>query len=145
MISPFGYFKIAGVVGIITVCYLGYNHYTGLIEANAALRENNANLETAIELEKQAFEAAQKSIEEHEQVINQFEADIEHLQVVIQDASRQTRRVNDVFASHDLTMLAYEKPGLIANRINAGTAQLLTALECATGSSDGSCSTDGDP
>lgn len=47
----------------------------------------------------------------------------------IQTLQRDKDRYMSIFREHDLTKLARAKPGLIENRVNSGTAQVLRDLE----------------
>lgn len=50
-----------------------------------------------------------------------------------------------ILSEHDLTRLATAKPGLVGNRLNAGTRSLFDDLERATGAGDGGSGSAGDP
>lgn len=105
---------------------------------NDTLRSNNAKLEVAFVMQKAATEALKESIGQFEKaLILQAEA-TEALTEFTETATKQLRKMNDVFAKHDFQKLLDRKPGLIINRVNDGIADINRMFECAT--ARGGCS-----
>jgi hypothetical protein len=143
------YWKLA-ITGIAALAigssiYLGYAHYTDLLEANSVLRENNVKLEVSVALQKDAMEAQRDAIYTWETSQRELLERVDELQQTATSAATETRRLNDIFAKHDFTDLARRKPGLIERRVNTGTRDLQRMLECASGARRADCTDDGGP
>ena len=123
---------IAGIVlvAVSTTIFLGYHHYTSLIDDVRVLSVNNAELKTAVDLQKDTIEQQGAALGEWSAAQTLLVVRVEELQQVAEDAAQETRRLNDVFSRHDLTDLAQRRPGLIERRINTGTDSALGMLEC---------------
>ena len=65
-----------------------------------------------------------------------FQDNLDALTQVQREANAESRRLNDIFGQHDLRALAVARPGLIENRINAGTLDAYGMLERITGQDD---------
>ncbi len=132
---------IAGIVTtvLLSIVGLGYKHYTGLIEANRMLSENNAKLEISVGLQKETIAAQEGAIDEWAAAQQAMLDTAEQLREVALEAGAETRRLNDIFSKHDLGKLAHHKPGLIERRLNSGTATASRMLECATGAQGQDC------
>lgn len=121
---------------VVSVVYLGYRHYEGLIETNAQLRESNVALEAAIAEQRWATETALEAVDEWQQAFDRLQSTLEQYRQVQLQANSEVRRLNELFAEHDLGALARARPGLIERRINSGTDASRRMLECATGHPD---------
>lgn len=119
-------------VAVVSIIGVGYMHYQGLVEDNRRLSENNAKLETAVETQQGTIAAQRDAIGQWAEQAARLQASIEEMQAVQRQASQELRRINDIFADHDLTNLSRAKPGLIEPRINSGTADALRMLERVT-------------
>lgn len=128
-------FAIYGIMAlaVVTIITLGYVHYTGLVEDNARLRENEVKLLVAIETQKEATAAALGAVDAWRKSAADLGKRVDEMAEVQRSATVQTRRLNDIFAKHDLEALSLAKPRLIQRRINSGSAAVLRVLECATG------------
>ena len=51
-------------------------------------------------------------------------------------ADNEQNRLEKLLAKHDLGALAKSKPGMVARRINAGTARMFNAIESASGNTE---------
>lgn len=132
---------IAGIAAtaIGTIIFLGYQHYTGLIEDNATLRTNNATLETAIGLQENTIAAQTEALVTWQDAQAEMLRNAERMQEVATMATAQMRLFNDLFAKHNLEELALAKPALLERRLNSGTADMLRMLECASGADGDDC------
>lgn len=128
-------------VGIVTMITLGYFHYTGLVADNARLEADNAKLLLAAEVNEGTISAQASALTEWELKADELEVDLIQQSAARSRAESEVRRLNGIFAEHDLTRLAIAKPGLIERRINSGTARIGRLLECA---SDPECNANGD-
>lgn len=145
IVSKLGFRGIA--IGLLTLTIggtllLGYRHYTGLLDTVSTLRTNNAQLQDAYETQKQTIGQMDEAITDWQQAQNSLKARVEELSVVAQEAKTEARQLDALFAEHDLGRLAREKPGLIERRVNRGTRDSLSLLECATAESG--CGTEAD-
>lgn len=120
-------------LAVVSIIGLGYAHYTGLVEDNARLRENAVKLMAAIEIQKSATAAAMGAVDAWKTSAADLGKRIDEMARVQVRAAAQTRRLNDIFAKHDLEALSLAKPRLIERRINSGSASVLRVLECSTG------------
>lgn len=128
-------YGIAGlaVASIITLAYL---HYKGLVDENATFRENNAVLRVAVDQQQAAVTAATEAVKAWKDSAARLEVVISEMTDAQRLAATQTRKLNDVFAKHDLEALTLRKPGLIQRRINSGSAANRRMLECITSGAD---------
>lgn len=131
----------AGVIGLLLLGMLGtaYWHYTRTVAENQTLRAENATLETAIDTQTLTIDAQRDAItgwEEHSRdLVRQMEA----LQRVGEEARTETRRLNELFRSHDLGGLAAQRPGLIEDRVQRGADRAGCLLEQASGANRSDC------
>ena len=132
---------IAGLLalGLVTIIGLGYRHYTNLLSERDVLKANNAVLETSVETQQVTIDAQTTAIGEWDAALNALSARIEEMERVQHEATQETRRLNALFAEHDLRRLSFERPGLIEPRINDGSDRALRLLECATGAGGEDC------
>ena len=84
-------------------------------------------------MQKQATEAAVEAVAAWKESADELNRRIDEMAKVQLEATAQTRKLNDLFAKHDLQALAAAKPGLVERRVNAGTAAVLRMLEWAAG------------
>jgi hypothetical protein len=104
---------------------LGYRHYSGMVRQGQEQAARVAELEVALAVEQEAVRTLQAQAEE-------LQADLKEQGRVAQRASAEARRLNAIFAEHDLTRLALAKPGLVERRVNDGTARVGRVLVCLT-------------
>lgn len=125
--------------GVLAIVSFGYWHYTSLLDKVETLRSNNQTLEQGFEQQQKTISSQSDAIDEWEQSQEELRQRLERLQEVARAARKETRRLNDLFAEHDLGRLAREKPGLIERRVNDGTSDALRMLECASGADHADC------
>jgi len=128
---------------VTLVIFLAYKNYTDLQDRVAVLTADNITLTGAVETQGKTIDAQQSAIGEWSASQDELVARFDELQQVAMQANNEVRRLNGIFARHDLTTLARERPGLIERRINSGTDAANRLLECATGSDRTDCA-DGD-
>lgn len=132
---------IAGVATLALglIITLAANHYKGLLAENTALAASNAELALALEVQGATVNAQESALLDWQIAAEEAELMNVELQRVAQQATSETRRLNAIFAEHDLTRLSLAKPGLIERRLNSGTSRVQRMLECA---SDPGCDPD---
>jgi TolA-binding protein len=133
------------LVGVVATVAFGYWHYTSLLDKVSVLERNDQVQKQTIETQHQTIDAQGEAIQEWEEAQEELQRRLERLQRVARQARQETRRLNDIFAEHDLGRLAREKPGLIERRVNDGTADALRMLECASGADLPQCGDRGQP
>jgi TRAP-type uncharacterized transport system substrate-binding protein len=95
-----------------------YKYSQGVI---MTLTENNAKLELAVETQKSAMEAMQKSFETQAAALTNLSANNQNL-------SAEKDALSNKLMKHDLEELSRRKPGLIETRINNGTKDLFSSF-----------------
>ena len=93
-----------------------------LYSENETLKANNVKLEYAVEEQKQAMEALRESYEKQGKALmnmSRKNAEIE----------AEKAEYLAIFSRHNLDMLALKKPGLITNRFNNGSEQVMESME----------------
>ena len=106
-------------IAIILVLGLG-SYY--LYNQNVTLKENNTKLEYAIEEQTRAMETLRESYERQGQSL---------LNMSRKNAEIEAEKAEylAIFSRHNLDMLALKKPGLITNRFNDGSEQVMESME----------------
>jgi hypothetical protein len=128
--------RLLGAVVIAGILYAGYRHYTGLLDDLGQLREDRAALAAGLQTSEQSVVTLTEALDDWKRQAEQARAHQEELEQTARRATAENRRLNEIFARHDLTQLARARPGLIESRINDGTERVLGLLACA---SDPSC------
>ena len=107
------------LIGIILI--LGLGGYW-LYNENQTLTMNNMKLEAAVEEQAAAMEALRESYEKQGQALmnmSRKNAEIE----------AEKAEYLAIFARHNLDMLAIKKPGLIENRFNEASIEVMEGIE----------------
>lgn len=125
---------IAGIAALAvgTIITLAWNHYTGLLETVTTLEKEKTQLLLTVAIEKETNEIQAEALLEWQQSATDWKAQTEEMSRVAQQATAESRRLNAIFAEHDLTRLSLAKPRLIERRLNSGTARVGRLLVCAT-------------
>ena len=109
-------------IGIILVLGLG-GYY--LYNENITLKDNNAKLEYAVEEQKAAMTAMKESYEKQgKALLNMSRANAE--------IEKEKAEYLSIFARHNLDLLALKKPGMIENRFNNGSEQVMETIRLMT-------------
>ena len=106
-------------IGIILV--LGLSSYY-LYTQNQTLSANNIALESAVEEQKQAIEAIKENYERQTKALQNMtrkNAEIE----------ADKEKYLSILSKHNFEKLATVKPGLMENRFNKGTVEVIEAIE----------------
>ena len=125
----FRLYAIIIVVGILGAAAWGAKYYYDTTQATiATLRENNAKLETANQLNQETIAQQQKDAIQLAELNNQLTVDL-------QKAEQYGDELRATLNKHDLTHLANKKPGLIERRMQNATDKLWDDLESLTSNS----------
>ena len=93
-----------------------------LYNQNETLKENNIKLETAVEEQAKAMTALRESYEKQgKSLMNMSRRNAE--------IEAEKAEYLAIFARHNLDMLALKKPGLITNRFNNGSQEVMESME----------------
>ncbi len=123
------------------IIFLGYTHYTNLLEQNKQLANDNSTLRVAVDTQSKTVDKAIETIENWDNTAKRFESAVIEMQEINYQSKEQSRRIDEILAKHNLAALSLKKPGLIENRINAGTTDAQRLLRCASGAKDPNCNT----
>lgn len=121
---------LAGVVGLTfaVMLGLGYWHYTSLLEDRANLKVAEQELKAQKEVTRQALAAVDEWKEFNAEVLLR----LDQVNANAREARNEANKVLRTLAEHDIGKLAKERPGLVENRINAGSADAAERLRCAS-------------
>jgi type II secretory pathway pseudopilin PulG len=115
MIKIYLFLIIMGVLG--AVGYGGYLYYKDTQQRIAILTENNAKLETAIEISEESIATLQGDITKNAELNRE-------LQKELQVAEQYGDQLRNTLRKHNLTHLANKKPGLIERKMQNATNRL---------------------
>ena len=115
MIKIYLFLIIMGVIG--AVGYGGYLYYKDTQQRIATLTENNAKLETAIQISEESIATLQNDIEKNAELNRE-------LQSQLQVAEQYGDQLRNTLRKHNLTHLANKKPGLIERKMQNATNRL---------------------
>lgn len=121
------------LLAFLTLVGVSYFHYTGLLSSVESLAVKNSQLETKVGMQKEEILAHERAIDKWVEAQKELQERLQKLQLVAENATKESRRLNEIFSKHDLGNLAKKKPGLIQSRLNAGTANLFRMFKCETG------------
>jgi hypothetical protein len=121
-------FKLAGLMflAMLGMAGIGYWYYNDTQARMSILQENNAKLNTAVQISEQAVASLQADIQranEQLKAVNQEFAAIR----------AQNNVLSDKLAKHDLATLGAGKPGLVERLVNRGTANAGRCFELLSG------------
>jgi phage host-nuclease inhibitor protein Gam len=126
MIKLYGIIILVAILG--GVGYGAKYYYDTTQNTIAQLRENNAKLETANQLNQETIAKQQKDAIQLAELNNQLTVDL-------QKAEQYGDELRATLNKHDLTHLANKKPGLIERRMQNATDKLWDDLESLTSNS----------
>ena len=121
--------KISAILFVIILVMggAGYWYYQDSQSRIAILTENNAKLETAVELQEEAIQSLQDSYESASQ-------ELTRINDAYAEIRRQNNRLSGKLADMDLGLLAAEKPDSIERAVNRGTINAGRCFEILSGS-----------
>ena len=122
-------YVMIAVIGIVGGALYGAKYYYDTTQATiATLRENNAKLETANQINQETIQKQQQDAVRLSELNNE-------LTVELQRAEQYGDELRATLNKHNLTHLANKKPGLIEQRMQNATDKLWDDLESITGNS----------
>ena len=121
-------FKLAGLMAaiLVTVLGLGYWYYNSSQATIATLRENNAQLEVAVQTATDSLKTMQEDVARLNELNLGLQNDLKKAEEYGDDLRAKLRE-------HNLTALAIKKPGLLEGKMNGATANLWRDITSDTG------------
>ena len=108
------------------VCGLFYWYYNDTQERMAILNENNAKLETAVQISEQAVESLQADYEKANQELGELNEKFSNIR-------KQNKTLSNKLGRHDLGNLAENKPGLVEKVITKASGKANRCFELISG------------
>jgi hypothetical protein len=120
--------KLAGLMflAMLAMAGLGYWYYNDSQARMAILQENNAKLNTAVQISEQAVASLQADIQLANQQLRQVNQEFTAIRA-------QNNVLADKLAKHDLAVLGAGKPGLVERLVNRGTVNAGRCFELLSG------------
>jgi hypothetical protein len=120
--------KLAGLMflAMLAMAGLGYWYYNDSQARMAILQENNAKLNTAVQISEQAVASLQADIQLANQQLRQVNEEFAAIRA-------QNNVLADKLAKHDLAVLGAGKPALVERLVNRGTVNAGRCFELLSG------------
>lgn len=120
--------KIYLILGAVMLTIVGafYWYFNWSQNELAVLRENNAKLETAVQIQEQTIKKLQEDFRRQAEILNEVNDNFAKSQ-------EEARRLSDKLMKHDIGHLAEKKPGLMENRINKASKDAARCFELLSG------------
>ena len=115
---------------LVTVCGLFYYYYNSSQETIGTLRENNAKLETAIQISEESIKTLQADMAKNAELTKKLQGDL-------QKAEAYGDELRAKLSKHNLTNLALKKPELLEEKMNVATQKLWDGFVADTTPDDG--------
>lgn len=119
-------------LAIIAIVGAGAWHYNKMVEDAKTLRANNAVLEVSLKTQADTIDQMQKAIVGWKKAQEDLISTMKVVNAAARKARDEAKKTDEIFARHDLALLALSKPALVQARINRATGQALLGLECAS-------------
>ena len=133
MLSFFQKRPIMILYALLAVATVAFGlHYRGILKDVVQLRESNATLKTALEVQQGATDAAVSRAEEIASDLAQFGLTIEGLEEVGRNVRAENRRLRLRIDSLELSRLVDEQPEVAGDTATSEFNDALRLLECET-------------
>lgn len=119
-----GFFAVAFLLTTGGVWYL--------IRDRDALMAEKGRVEVALETQKVATDTAMKAVEAWKASSETFQETLKTMGEAQAEATKETRRLNELFSKHDTGRLARGRPKMVEDRVNAGADRMRRLLEDAS-------------
>ena len=121
-------FKLAGLMflAMLGMAGIGYWYYNDTQVRMSILQENNAKLNTAVQISEQAVASLQADIQLANQQLKQVNQEFAAIRA-------QNNVLADKLAKHDLATLGAGKPSLVEKLVNRGTVNAGRCFELLSG------------
>ena len=128
-------FKLAGVMLILMLAMGGivYWYYNDTQEKLAILHENNAKLETATKVQKQAIEDMEHQVELVSKIAKETSDQLAESRKKIEEVSNKFNKQSKLLGSRDIGKLAISKAKVIEKIIDKASLNILRCFEIVSG------------
>ena len=128
-------FKLAGVMLILMLAMGGivYWYYNDTQEKLAILHENNAKLETATKVQKQAIEDMEHQVELVSKIAKETSDQLAKSRKKIEEVSNKFNKQSKLLGSRDIGKLAISKAKVIEKIIDKASLNILRCFEIVSG------------
>ena len=129
-------FKLALIMFIITTLIGGgaYAYYKDTQKRLATLHQNNAKLETSVQLQEDAINSLQEDIATANQLVAKTEAEFKNARAQVDDLRDKFNKTSALLGKRDIGTLAQAKPKVISRIITKGTKNIYRCFEIVSGS-----------
>lgn len=103
------------VLGVVGALYFQHSR----IES---LNQELSSAKTTINTQKQTISSIRSTVERNQKALSEFDSKVKEIR-------NETSQLEQTLSEHNLEVLAREKPGLIENRANSATKEVLNDLE----------------
>jgi len=117
---------VGAAIGALGLAFWQYNTMKADLEQSQA---NVAKLEVAKLVQDDTIATQSKALAKWEQEFKDFQETAQELQEVRLNATAESRRLNDIFAKHDMEALSVAKPDTLERLINRGTRDVFRMFE----------------
>ena len=127
--------KLAGVMFILMLAMGGlmYWYYNDTQEKMAILHENNAKLETATKVQKQAIEDMERQVELVNNIAKQTQDQLVESRKKIEVINNKFNKQSRLLGSRDIGKLAISKPRVITKIVDKASLNVLRCFEIVSG------------
>jgi type II secretory pathway pseudopilin PulG len=128
----FSYIKVI-VFAIIAILIAGGLWYVSNMQANLAIaKENQKKLTEAVEMQKEAMEVMKADVAKQQKINDQLAKITENQNRDMKDLENKFR-VDSKGEKRSIAEVAIQKPNLMEERVNRGSANAVRCLELASG------------
>lgn len=127
------------VFAVLLVVGLSYYHYNGLVKDLSKTKSEVAILGQTLELKERELRQASVVIDQWAESRDKLIKAIDTMNEINSIANQNLRRLENVFANHDLKELSLKHPKLVEDIINRGTNDSMFLLQCSSGLTDTRC------
>lgn len=124
--------SLAVFLSISLVLGFAYTRYETTLRENAQLKQNVASLTSAVEEQRKSTAYALQAIDEWKLSQEKMAHELEDYRRNQAASGKRLEKLNELFAKHNLELLARKKPLAIQRRANAATAAFYGLLGCET-------------
>jgi uncharacterized coiled-coil protein SlyX len=132
------------IVGVLSVAVLGivtagYLHYRGLTRDLEAAQSKATRLEVQVAVQDATIAEQSEALSDWRESAQKMQRSLQAMTETARTAGEETRRLNALFAEHDLGRIAARKPSALEALVDAGSDRMRRLLECASGADRQDC------
>jgi hypothetical protein len=123
--------KGVAAIAMLGLLTYGVSEVKTFFDNYATMKDNLVKLDTGFKAQQVTIKEQEAKWAERNQKDAIFQHALEEQAKTIQENRSETRRLDRIFAKHDLEALAHAKPQLVEDRINRGTVDIIRMLNSA--------------